>query len=429
MAGKTILVEIVGDAGKFKAAAADAAKSAKGFGTNLGDALKVAGAATLAVGAVAAVGAVVFSTGAKMEAMDAKANTVFGDSLPMIKKWAKENAAAMGLTAREATGLAANMGDLLVPMGFTRQAAADMSSQMVGLSGALSEWSGGERSAAEVSATLQKALLGERDELKGLGISITEADVKAQLLKDGTDKLTGSALEQAKAQATMTLILAKSTDAQTAYHDGTAKGLRTQHEMEATLNEVKETLITALYPVLVKVAGFLKDNLPGAIKTVGAVFGWLSKNVFPTVGVAIGIIVNAIKILITVWGTLWGVASTVVGRIASVFRGLVDTVKAVINAVIRGINSVHWQGIPNPLGGYFAGFAGFKIPYLHAGGVVPGLPGSNVPAMLQAGERVIPAGGSAQTIIVNIESFIGSDQDIDRFTDRIALRLRLAGVT
>jgi hypothetical protein len=62
----------------------------------------------------------------------------------------------------------------------------------------------------------------------------------------------------------------------------------------------------------------------------------------------------------------------------------------------------------------------------HDGGIVPGPYGSDQLIMAQAGERIVPTGQAAagQTIIVNIASFIGSDRDIDRFTDRIAFRLR-----
>lgn len=61
----------------------------------------------------------------------------------------------------------------------------------------------------------------------------------------------------------------------------------------------------------------------------------------------------------------------------------------------------------------------------HDGGIVGGPYGSDQLIMAQAGERVIPNGGaSGQTIIVNIASFIGSDRDIDRFSDRLAFRLR-----
>jgi hypothetical protein len=66
------------------------------------------------------------------------------------------------------------MGDLLKPMGFTADQAADMSTEMVGLAGALSAWSGGTIDAAGVADIMTKAMLGETDGLKALGISMGE---------------------------------------------------------------------------------------------------------------------------------------------------------------------------------------------------------------------------------------------------------------
>jgi hypothetical protein len=53
---------------------------------------------------------------------------------------------------------------------------------------------------------LTKALLGERESAKSLGIAILESDVQAQLAKNGTADLTGEALKLAKAQATLEII-------------------------------------------------------------------------------------------------------------------------------------------------------------------------------------------------------------------------------
>ena len=48
--------------------------------------------------------------------------------------------------------------------------------------------------------------------------------------------------------------------------------------------------------------------------------------------------------------------------------------------------------------------------------------------MAHGGETVTPAKGGTPTIIVNIASFIGSDRDIDRFSDRLAFRLKTAAL-
>jgi hypothetical protein len=201
-----------------------------------------------------------------MELMDAKAKTVFGGQLSVVQKWAKTNANAMGLTSKEAVGLSANFADLLIPMGFTRAEAAKMSTNVVGLSGALSRWSGGTKSAAEVSEILAKAMLGERDGLKELGISISEADVQTRLLKNGKDKLTGAALEQAKAEATQQLIMEKSTDAQAAYAKGSTTLAARKAQLTARIKELRDSAIASLIPKLVQVGDWINTHIVPAVK-------------------------------------------------------------------------------------------------------------------------------------------------------------------
>ena len=59
-----------------------------------------------------------------------------------VREVAEETATSMGMTTREFTNASAGIGDLLIPMGFAREEAAGMSTDLVELSGALSEWTG-----------------------------------------------------------------------------------------------------------------------------------------------------------------------------------------------------------------------------------------------------------------------------------------------
>ena len=269
-------------------------KSSETMGSKLKSAGKFAAVGLAAVGAGAvAAGAYVFNYAAKLEQMEAKAATVFGGQLSMVEKWAKVNSHAMGLTSREATGLAANFADLLIPMGFSRNEAAKMSTKVVGLAGALSQWSGGTKSAAEVTEILNAAMLGETDGLKALGISISAADVQAQLLKNGQDKLTGAAKQQAEAQAIQSLIFAKSTDAQDAFAKGGSPLLSAQMKLKATFGEIRDTLIAKLIPALSDMASwFVAKGLPAISKVgkyladtfgpiLGKLVGWIKDKLIP----------------------------------------------------------------------------------------------------------------------------------------------------
>ncbi|MEL6971568.1 MAG: hypothetical protein AAFO02_15490, partial [Bacteroidota bacterium] len=209
-----------------------------------------------------------FGVSVEMELLQRKAETVFGDTLPQVTKAAEENAAAMGLTTTAYVAASAAIADLLNPMQFTRQEAADISTQLVDLSGALSEWTGGQMTAEEVTRTLGKAILGEREELKQLGISIQEADVKARLADKGLENLTGTMLQQAKATATLELITEKSLDAQTAFTENADTQQRKLSELTAQIQDIANRLATILIPVfdkLVQAASIAVDIIDDVI--------------------------------------------------------------------------------------------------------------------------------------------------------------------
>ena len=218
-------------------------------------------ATAFTVDAVLEYGKQLFNLGTQMEVLVKKAETVFGEALPQVTAAARENAAAMGLTTREYIGAAAAIGDLLIPMGFQREEAANISTELVNLSGALSEWTGGQIKSADVSRILSKALLGEREELKQLGISILESDVQNRLREKGLEKLTGTLLEQAKATATLELVTEKSLDAQQAFTENSDTLVRRQAEVSAKLSEVSEKLATLLIPVFERLLGVAESTV------------------------------------------------------------------------------------------------------------------------------------------------------------------------
>ena len=282
-AGSSVInVAILGDAKQFKRAVGEAGDKLSRFGSKVGtvsaNVVKGFGVMGAAAGGLAVVvGKQLFDVGEELTALDQKIGTVFsGESLEQVTGWADEVAARMGLTSTQAAGLAANAGDLLKPMGFTADEAANMSTEIIGLAGALSEWSGGQRSVEETAEILSKALLGERDSLKSLGIAINQAEVDQRALtiaqRAGRDEIT----EQDKALATQALILEKSTDAQEAFAAGGNKLTAAQNRLKAAFGELQERLARKLLPLFAKAADivvelievFEDDGLGGVISNV-----------------------------------------------------------------------------------------------------------------------------------------------------------------
>ena len=258
-AGTSVInVAILGDSRKFKKAVGEANDKLGTLSSKIGtvstNVIKGFGLMAGAAGGLAVVGGKqLFDLGEELLGLDQKIGTVFsGQSLEQVTGWADEVAARMGLTSTQAAGLAANAGDLLKPMGFTADEAANIATEVVGLSGALSEWSGGQRSVEETAEILQKALLGERDSLKTLGISINQAEVDQRAMNiaqaDGRDAITA----MDKALATQQLILEKSTDAQAAYAEGGNDLTAAQNKLKAAVGEVKETMARKLLPVFAR---------------------------------------------------------------------------------------------------------------------------------------------------------------------------------
>lgn len=286
MASKKLEVIITGDAKGAQKAMAQTSKSADNMATKferttgrfggslgklqgVGKGVGMAGAAGIA--GLVAYGPELINIQGQLSAWALKTDTVFEDSAESVRKWAKSNASMFGVTDEELSGMAASFGDLLKPMGFTADQAATMSKEVVGLSGALSEWSGGTRSAAEVSDILAKAMLGERDGLKELGISISENDVTARLAAKGQDKLTGAALDQAKALATQELIMEKSTDAQKAYAAGGNETIRAQNKFKRVIGEVQQWLAGKLVPAFVAASDWMAKHKGIVIAVAGAI--------------------------------------------------------------------------------------------------------------------------------------------------------------
>lgn len=231
----------------------------------------VAALAAFSVGAVVDFGKELFKTADYMETIEGKAAVVFGEALPAARAEAKRMANQMGLTSTEYLEQASAIQDLLIPMGFQRDKAGEISTALQNLAGAAQEWTAGEITAKQASGAFTKALLGQYDALIPIGVKLEATEVAARLAAKGFEQLTGDALKQAKAAVTLELILEKTTDAQTAFAGGADSMTRKVAILDARLNEAKETLSAALMPVFVNLLEIAADVADG--------FQWVSESI------------------------------------------------------------------------------------------------------------------------------------------------------
>lgn len=296
------------------------------------------------------------------------------------------------------------------------------------------------------ASTLGRAFLGNTRALKELGINY---------------KSTG---DRAKDVANITRLVRERVGGFAEKEGKTAAGQAAI--MENRFGELKETLGEQLLPVMIKLADI-------GIKTAD----WVSKNkdiVLPLVGVIaavtavqwawniamtanpIGLIIVGVAALIaaivflatktkffqTIWRVAWGgIKAAAVAvfdwfrllplRMGAVFsllgRAITAPFRAAFNLVAtmwnNTIGKLHWTipaWVPG-IGG--SSISAPRLPKFHRGGVAPGAPGTEMLAILQAGERVSPAGARDRVVVEFRSSGSAVDDLIVEIVRRAADRM------
>ncbi len=205
----------------------------------------------------------------------AKFGTVFESVFGRAEESAKNLAKNYGLSALASKDMLAATGDLLTGLGITSDKALDLSERTQQLSvdlASFTNFSGGAKGASEA---LTKAMLGERESVKSLGIVITEEMVKEELLSQGKKDLTGQALLQAKAEATLTIAISQSKNAIGDYARTSDSLANKMREMKARLEDTAVEIGSKLIPivtqlatkitgVITKTSDWMKENPKGA---------------------------------------------------------------------------------------------------------------------------------------------------------------------
>lgn len=396
-------------------------------------------AATAVVGALGGLAKEAGEAASQQQQALGGAQSVFKDSAGQIEAWANTAADSVGLSKTAFLSLAAPVGASLKGAGFSIDEAAAKTNVLIGKGADLAATFGG--STTDAVDALGSALRGEFDPLERYGIILSANAINAELAAKGQDKLTGSALELAKKQATLDLINRQSADStgQFGRESNTAAGAA--ERQAAKLEDLKAKLGTDLLPimttfgqVLQNVTSYLSEHsdvvtavaigmgglaigvyaVKGAVAlyqagvaiATGAQWLWnvaLSANPIGLVVLAIGALVAAFVIL---WNQSEGFRNFFIGAMNGVKNAAVSVGSGIANAFRGAFNWVAdaWNNTIGRLSWTVPGWVPFiggssisvpRLPKFHNGGVVPGVPGSEMVAVLQAGETVIPASGRA----------------------------------
>lgn len=112
-----------------------------------------------------------------------KVDVAFGDSAAAVKAWSSQTLTSIGLASGTAQDMAALYGDMATSMGIGKQAAAEMSMELVNLAGDLASFK--NESLEQVNTALKGVFTGETESLKELGVVMTQTQLEAYAMAKG----------------------------------------------------------------------------------------------------------------------------------------------------------------------------------------------------------------------------------------------------
>jgi len=249
-----LAVKIIADNSEFDKGIDKSKKETDSFDKKLtslsGTVKKLLGAGALIAlaGKIKDIGVASINAASDAQETQNKFNVVFSSMATDANNMAIELSKSYGLSQQGAKDMLAGTGDLLVGLGFTQDSALDLSTQVLTLGADLASFTNFSGGAEGASEALTKALLGEREMLKGLGISINEADLKAQVLRDTEAGLTFATEKQAKASATLTLVMAQSGNAMGDFERSQDSFANQTKIAEAAVSDLKVEIGRAMLP-------------------------------------------------------------------------------------------------------------------------------------------------------------------------------------
>lgn len=281
---------------------------------------------------IVGMGAAMIKAASDAEETESKFATVFKDISAESETVAAELAKNFGLASDTSKKLLSDTGDLLTGFGFTGKSALDLSKDVQALAVDLASFTNFSGGAEGASAALTKALLGERESVKSLGISILEEDVKAKIAAlEASGKLTNESERQKKAIATLAIATEQSKNA-------IGDFARTSDQFANQQRILGQRIRTVAI-------SFGKILIPFALKAVKAItalsekFEGLSKNTKEWIVIGLGVVAVLAPMLLFA-----GLVGSAILAMASAFTVLKAVLIAVQAASLRTL--LTWLAIP-----------------------------------------------------------------------------------
>ncbi|MDT8389440.1 MAG: hypothetical protein RRC34_02915 [Lentisphaeria bacterium] len=314
----------------------------------LGRSLNQAGQGMRRVGRAALIGATIpivglgiasVSAATEAEEISNKYGVVFSQVSRDADAMAQNLRDNYGLAKSSAQDMLSGTGDLLSGFGFAQEASLDLSSQVQTLSVDLASFTNYEGGAKGASEALTKALLGERESVKSLGITILEEDVKAQVAVNRAAGRVYATERQAKAYATLDIAMRQSKNAIGDWARSADSKANRMRVLMARTRELRESIGVMISDTL-----RLADVYGWVAGRVEALTGWIDKmspGMRKTVVVMAAMAAAAGPVLIVLGGLVSGVGLAMSGFAAMpALFGFIGAALPVVLAVTAAVAGV-----------------------------------------------------------------------------------------
>lgn len=195
--------------------------------------------------------------------------SVFDNVTPQMRQFSKA-AEEVGLSQSEAAKASTFIGSVLKQSGFTIQETADLTERLVTLGTDLSLTYGYDVSEALMGMTA--LFRGEYDPIEKFGVAMKQSEINSELAARGLGNLEGAQRRFAEQQVRVDLLFQRSTDAQGAMIRGSGTLAVEQLKLQATFNNLRDTVATNLLPVLGELTRSFREVLKAAEPEIKKVF-------------------------------------------------------------------------------------------------------------------------------------------------------------
>lgn len=287
---------------------------------------------------------------ADAEEMRNKFATVFGESSKFAKEWADNFASEVGRSSTVLQGFAADTQSLLVSSGLQKQAAADLSTSLTQL--ALDWASFSNVQDPQAINAFQKALLGENEALKGVGLALSQAEVQAELYRMGVTESWNEVDRATKAQATYNLLVQKTAEAHGDLAKTSGSATNQMKAVGAAFHDIQVIVGQQLLPMFTPLVSALRQalvaftSLPAPLQQGAVAFAALAAAIGPlmvvvgTISAPVLAAAAAITALVLAWQNWDQIEEIVKNTYEGVKVWIGEKLKAVLESIKKPIEDV-----------------------------------------------------------------------------------------